>query len=88
MSYIPVTVDTATLLYGMKRSEVFVCRPSTPNKRATFYKYTFSLLHLSSFLGICFLRLQLLSHKVVIVSFIWKILNLLIYQIKVAHIPV
>lgn len=38
MSYIPVTVDTATLLHGMKRSEVFVCRPSTPNKRATFYK--------------------------------------------------
>jgi len=38
MSYVPVTVDTATLLHGMKRSEVFVCRPSSQNKRATFYK--------------------------------------------------
>lgn len=38
MSYIPVTVDTATLLHGMKRSEVFVCRPSSADKRATFYK--------------------------------------------------
>ncbi|CAE7363251.1 ift122 [Symbiodinium microadriaticum] len=38
MSYIPVTVDTVTLLQGMKRSEVFVCRPSSPEKRATFYR--------------------------------------------------
>jgi intraflagellar transport protein 122 len=38
MSYIPVTVDTTTLLHGMQRSDVFVCRPSSPNKRATFYK--------------------------------------------------
>ena len=32
-----VTVDANTLL-AMKRSEVFVCRPSSKNKRATFYK--------------------------------------------------
>ena len=38
MSYVPVTVDTVTLLQGMKRSEVFVCRPSSPDKRATFYR--------------------------------------------------
>ncbi len=36
-SYIPVTVD-ANGLMSIKRSEVFVCRPSTSGKRATFYK--------------------------------------------------
>jgi len=36
-SYLPVTVDANTLL-SMKRSEVFVCRPSSQDKRATFYK--------------------------------------------------
>lgn len=30
-------VDANTLL-AMKRSDVFVCKPSSPNKRATFYK--------------------------------------------------
>jgi intraflagellar transport protein 122 len=36
-SYIPVTVDAESLIH-MKRSEVFVCRPSTNFKRATFYR--------------------------------------------------
>jgi intraflagellar transport protein 122 len=34
---VTVTVDANTLL-AMKRSEVFVCLPSSKNKRATFYK--------------------------------------------------
>ena len=36
-AYIPTTVDAETLL-SMKRSEVYVCRPSSKNKRATFYR--------------------------------------------------
>eukprot|EP01038_Epipyxis_sp_PR26KG_P005400 gene5400-7484_t len=36
-SYSPVKVDVATL-EKIKRSEVFVCRPSSKEKRATFYK--------------------------------------------------
>jgi hypothetical protein len=32
-----VQVDAGTLL-AMKRAEVFVCKPSSKNKRATFYK--------------------------------------------------
>ena len=36
-SYTAVTVDVATLL-SMKRSEVYVCRPDSKDKRATFYK--------------------------------------------------
>lgn len=36
-TYIPVTVNANTLL-AMKRSEVFVCRPSSSTKRATFYR--------------------------------------------------
>lgn len=36
-SYTAVTVDVSTLL-SMKRSEVYVCRPDSKDKRATFYK--------------------------------------------------
>jgi len=36
-SYTPVKVDANTLL-AMRRSEVYVCRPSSKSKRATFYK--------------------------------------------------
>ena len=36
-AYIAVTVDRSALL-AMNRSEVFVCRPSSKNKRATFYR--------------------------------------------------
>jgi intraflagellar transport protein 122 len=36
-SYIPVTLD-ANALASIKRSDVFVCRPSSNEKRATFYK--------------------------------------------------
>ena len=36
-SYVAVTVDRSTLL-AMNRTEVFVCRPSSKNKRATFYR--------------------------------------------------
>lgn len=36
-SYTPVKVDANTL-NAMKRSEVFVCRPSSKTKRATFYR--------------------------------------------------
>jgi len=35
--YIPVTVDANALL-SIKRSEVFVCKPSSKHKRATFYR--------------------------------------------------
>lgn len=35
--YIPVTVDANGLL-SIKRSEVFVCKPSSKHKRATFYR--------------------------------------------------
>ena len=40
--YTPVKVDANTLL-AMNRSEVFVCRPSSDSKRATFYRYTYLL---------------------------------------------
>jgi len=33
----PVTVDANTLL-AMKRGEVYVCKPSSNRKRATFYR--------------------------------------------------
>jgi intraflagellar transport protein 122 len=36
-AYIPTTVDAETLS-SMNRSEVYVCRPSSKNKRATFYR--------------------------------------------------
>ena len=36
-AYLTVTVDRSTLL-AMRRTEVFVCKPSSKNKRATFYK--------------------------------------------------
>jgi len=36
-SYEAVTVDRSTLL-AMNRTEVFACRPSSKNKRATFYR--------------------------------------------------
>ncbi len=36
-AYTPVKVDAHTL-QAMKRSEVFVCRPSAKHKRATFYR--------------------------------------------------
>lgn len=36
-AYTPVKVDANTLL-AMNRSEVFVCRPSSKTKRATFYR--------------------------------------------------
>jgi len=36
-SYVAITVDTNTLL-SMRRAEVFVCRPSSKKKRATFYR--------------------------------------------------
>lgn len=36
-NYVPVTVNANTLI-AMKRSEIFVCRPSSKNKRATFYR--------------------------------------------------
>jgi hypothetical protein len=36
--YIPVQVNANTLL-AMKRSEVYVCKPSSNQRRATFYKY-------------------------------------------------
>lgn len=36
-AYIPTTVDAETLS-SMNRAEVYVCRPSSKNKRATFYR--------------------------------------------------
>eukprot|EP00981_Chlorochromonas_danica_P008223 scaffold2066_cov229-Ochromonas_danica.AAC.7 len=36
-NYTPVAVDANTLL-AMRRNDVFVCMPSSKNKRATFYK--------------------------------------------------
>ena len=37
-TYTPVKVDANTLL-SINRLEVFVCRPSSKSKRATFYRY-------------------------------------------------
>jgi hypothetical protein len=61
ISYIPATVDAAILL-SMKRSEVFVCRPSSKNKRATFYRYVViqTIAHL--FDEICYIDTILLLY--------------------------
>eukprot|EP00605_Chrysophyceae_sp_TOSAG23-4_P001709 GSChrysophyteH1.ASY1.ANO1.1878.1 assembled CDS len=45
-AYVPVTVDRSTLL-AMSRTEVFVCKPSSPSKRATFYKNTLPEIHVA-----------------------------------------
>ena len=97
MSYIPVTVDTVTLLQGMKRSEVFVCRPSSPDKRATFYRSVLPIILVKEYLIIddaslitetCYRKLwKLRYHRAATDSFISRISSFPIYRIKVALSP-
>ncbi len=44
VGYLAVTVGADALL-AMKRTEIFVCRPSSKNKRATFYRYVNMYMH-------------------------------------------